>query len=53
MINEITKISESKNLSAGINLLEAAIEFFETVEGDKYPAIVKILHGALLIAKMF
>ena len=53
MSNELNKISESKNITAGIALLEAAIEFFETVEGDKHPLIAKVLNGALLIAKMF
>jgi hypothetical protein len=42
----------SHTISAGMALLEAAIVFFETVEGGKYATLTKILNAALVMAKM-
>jgi hypothetical protein len=52
-IAPIAPIPVNSDISAGIALVESAIEFFETVEEGKYAGITKILDAALLVAKMF
>lgn len=36
----------------GIKLLEAALEFFEALENGRYTLIIKILHAALIAARL-